>query len=103
MTIADRPAVLAAMLGHPAEIIADYQRIHNQSAFTSQYDDIFEMIRRRSCSVSDIALTSGLHKNEIIKYLEELSTQGKIVSEIQGTTFYYKACTWLENQTDRKR
>ena len=84
---------VAVMLGQPAEIIADYQRVHNQSDFTSQCEDIFEMIRRRPCSVSDIAQISGLHQNEILKYLEELSARGNIVSELQGTTCYYKACT----------
>ena len=49
------------------------------------------MLARRPCSIDDISQGLNLHRNEVIKYIEELSAQGKIQSELQNNRLYYTA------------
>ena len=80
---------LSAQLAEKAEIIADYRHIHTQKTFTAARDDILELLRRRPCSIEDIAEGLGLHRNEVVKYVDELSHQGQIHSETQDDHLYY--------------
>jgi predicted ArsR family transcriptional regulator len=43
--------------------------------------------------VEDIAAGLGLHRNEVVKYIEELSAEGKIKAKMQNQQLYYKALT----------
>jgi wyosine [tRNA(Phe)-imidazoG37] synthetase (radical SAM superfamily) len=57
-----------------AEIIADYRGVHKSEYFSVRRDDILTLLKRRPCSVEDIATGLGLHRNEVVKYVEELSS-----------------------------
>jgi len=85
----DQMETLSAQLAEKAEIIADYRHIHTQKTFTAARDDILELLRRRPCSIEDIAEGLGLHRNEVVKYVEDLSRQGQIHSEAQNNRLYY--------------
>lgn len=74
-----------------AEVIADYHRVHKTEYFSAKCDDILILLERRPCSVEDIAAGLGIHRNEVVKYIEELLTTGKIVTETQSKRVYYKA------------
>ena len=87
----DHLEALSAQLAKKAEIIADYRHIHTQKTFTAARDDILELLRRRPCSIEDIAEGLGLHRNEVVKYVEDLSRQGQIRSETQDDHLYYTA------------
>jgi len=87
----DHLEALSAQLAKKAEIIADYRHIHTQKTFTAARDDILELLRRRPCSIEDIAEGLGLHRNEVVKYVEDLSRQGQIRSETQDDRMYYTA------------
>jgi len=81
---------IATQLADNAEVIADYQQVHAQENFTGTRDDILELLRRRPCSIEDIAEGLGLHRNEVVKYVEDLSSQGHIDTEVQNNRLYYK-------------
>ena len=81
---------IASQLGDNVEIIADYQQVHAQEAFVAKGDDVLELLRRRPCSVEDIAQGLGIHRNEVVKYIEELTSAGKIDAETQNNKLYYK-------------
>jgi len=74
-----------------AEVIADYQHVHSQQIFAAKREDIMDLLSRRPCSLEEIADVFGLHRNEVIKFLEDLSTAGKITKETQGQKLYYRA------------
>ncbi len=76
-----------------AEVIADYRGIHKTKYFSAKRDDILVLLKRRPCSVEDIAAGLGIHRNEVVKYIEELLTTGKIVTKPQGQKLYYVAGT----------
>ena len=75
----------------PAEGFADYSNVHKQQDFPAQREDVLKLLKRRPCSVEDIAAGLGLHRNEAVKYIEELSSEGKVEAKPQNQQLYYKA------------
>ncbi len=82
-------ARVAERFDPPAEVIADYRGVHAQSDFKAGRDNVLEMIQRRPCSIEDIASGLRLHRNEVIKYIEELNAQGWIEERSAGNTRFY--------------
>ena len=80
----------AKMLGNSAEVIEDYRGAHQQKQFAVRCRDVFNLLRRRSCTVDDIAEGLGIHRNEVIKYVTELTTEGKLIYELCNGRLYYK-------------
>ena len=74
-----------------AEVIADYSNVHKQQDFFARREDVLTLLQRRPCSVEDIAAGLGLHRNEVVKYVEELLSEGKIEAKLQNQQLYYKA------------
>jgi len=82
---------ITAQLYEKAEVIADYRDVHKERDFTARREDILTLLQRRPCSIEDIAAGLGLHRNEVVKYVEELSLEGKIETKPQNQQLYYKA------------
>jgi len=82
---------ITADLYKEAEVIADYKDVHKEKDFTARREDILTLLQRRPCSIEDIAAGLGLHRNEVVKYIEELSAEGKIEARPQNQQLYYKA------------
>ncbi len=74
-----------------AEVIADYSDVHKQQDFSARREDVLTLLKRRPCSIEDIAAGLGLHRNEVVKYIEELSFEGKIEAKPQNQRLFYKA------------
>jgi len=74
-----------------AEVIADFSGVHKQQDFSARREDVLALLKRRPCSVEDIAVGLGIHRNEVVKYIEELSSEGKIEAKAQNQQLYYKA------------
>jgi len=76
---------------HPrAEIIADFRGVHRRTEFLAGREEILQMLRRRPCSVDDIADGLGMHRNEVIKYIEELNTENLLEESRRAEKLYYK-------------
>ena len=85
----DRLGELAAMLTPPVEVIADFRSIRERGEFSAGREDILEMLRRRPCSMEDIADGLGMHLNEVTKHLEELTARNEITnSSVEGKLYY---------------
>ena len=82
---------IAVQLYGKAEVIADYSGVHGQQDFSIRCEDVLTLLKRRPCSIEDIAAGLGLHRNEVVKYVEELSSEGTIETKLQHGQFYYKA------------
>ena len=83
--------ILTEKLYEKAEVIADYSNVHKQQDFSAQRKDVLTLLKRRPCSIEDIAAGLSLHRNEVVKYVEELSSEGKIEAKPQNQQLYYKA------------
>ena len=81
---------IAAKLSPNAQVIADYKQVHAQDTFAAKREDILELLRRRPCSIEDISQGLALHRNEVVKYLEDLSSQGTLHKELQNNKLYYR-------------
>jgi len=82
---------LTGLLHENAEVIADYHNVHKQTEFSVLCDDVLTLLQRRPCSVEDIAAGLSIHRNEVVKYIEELMASQKIEKKLRGEKLYYKA------------
>jgi biotin operon repressor len=88
---ADEMARLAVRIAENAEVIADYRHVHEQPAFAARAEDVFELLRRRPCTVEDIASGLGMHRNEVVKYIEQFLAEKRIDSRRRDYRTYYVA------------
>ncbi len=81
----------AAMFSPHAEVIADYAGIHEERDFSAGRDEVLDILHRRPCSIEDIAVGLGLHRNEVIKHVEELTVRDLVDSSAVNGVLYYRA------------
>jgi len=81
---------LAGLFVPRAAVIADYRDIHGKAEFTATRDTVLEMIKRRPCSIEDIAGGLGIHPNEAAKHVGELLAIGRIeqLLPVGGKSFF---------------
>lgn len=82
---------IAKKLYKNSEVIADYKDVHKQHDFIARRDDVFALLERRPCTIEDIVAGIGLHRNEVVKYVQELCSEGKIEVSTKCNRLYYKA------------
>ena len=87
---ADRLQQLAAHFDPPAEIIAEF-RADQQPAVQTTTRHILDMLKRRPCTLEDVAHSFSLHPNEATKYLGRLVRRGEVQAETRGEDTYYRA------------
>ncbi len=91
----DQMETLARMLGDRAEVIAEFpqsaksgKQSENRTAIV---DEILDMVSRRPCTLTDITAGLGLHRTEVVKYLEELRRDDRVQTRQTGEHTYYLA------------
>ncbi len=82
---------LARCFSPEAEVIADFQQIHNQLDFSATRDMVVALLKRRPCSLEDIASGLGIHRNEAVKHIEELLKENRVETVRSGRLLYYRA------------
>lgn len=82
---------LAALFTPRAEVIADFRGVHQRPEFAAGRESILGLLQRRPCSIDDIASGLGIHRNEAVKYIEELSAEGVIEHTVTAGKLHYKA------------
>ncbi len=87
---ADRLQQLAAHFDPPAEIIAEFHA-DRQPAVQTTTRHILDMLKRRPCTLEDVAHSFSLHPNEATKYLGRLVRRGAVQTETRGEDTYYRA------------
>lgn len=85
----ERMHALARRFEPPAEVIADFRGVHARSEFRASRESVLEMLRRRPCSLEDIAAGLGLHRNEAVKFIEELDAEGTMDRQQVGQKVFY--------------
>ncbi len=77
--------------GERAEVIADFRGVHEAEEFRAQRKDVLELVERRPCTVEDVAGALGLHRNEVLKYVNELAREGLIEEKESGGKRFWEA------------
>jgi wyosine [tRNA(Phe)-imidazoG37] synthetase (radical SAM superfamily) len=85
-----RLAELGSIFRSPAEVIADFRRLDRRPEFIAGREDILNMLRRRPCSIDDIADGLNMHRNEAIKHLEELNAESLLAESLIAEKRYYR-------------
>jgi wyosine [tRNA(Phe)-imidazoG37] synthetase (radical SAM superfamily) len=76
--------------GEKAEIISEFDR-HPLSVLERDLkEEILEILKRRPLSPSDLSKGMGIPQNELDKYVEPLTQEGKIKTRIFGDSIYYE-------------
>ncbi|MBN1797643.1 MAG: radical SAM protein [Spirochaetales bacterium] len=71
------------------EIIADFSRTGDKKYFQATKHEIINLLKRRPCSLDDISGGLNLHPNEVLKYVEQLLQNGKIIMYDHNNTHFY--------------
>jgi len=87
----ERLAELAGLFKQHAEVIADFSDVHKHADFAAGRQEILDLLGRRPCSVDDVAEGLGMHRNEVVKYLEELTAEKLLTGDRLGGKTYYRA------------
>ena len=87
----ERVTELAQAFEPPAEVIVDFQKVHQRAEFAASREEVLAMLRRRPCSIGDIANGLGLHPNEVVKYVSDLKAAGMVSESRVGDTVFYRA------------
>jgi len=83
---------VATRLDWPTEIIAKFKRREQISSYNQDIEDaVLQTIRRRPCTMDDLAAVLGLHQNEINKYIEAMLSSHKIRQEKMARGIFFKA------------
>ena len=78
------------ILGNDAEIIARTKTKREPAHIIDIEKTIFDIIKRRPVTLDDICSVTGLHRNELIKYLDQLRRDNKIKLTEHNTRNYYE-------------
>jgi len=87
----DHMSRLADRIGDNAEVIAGHRRAHGQPSFAARGEDVLELLRRCPCTIQDIASGLRMHRNETVKYVEQLLAEDVLRSENRSYRTYYMA------------
>jgi wyosine [tRNA(Phe)-imidazoG37] synthetase (radical SAM superfamily) len=80
---------LCALFGPRAEVIADFNKTHQQADVRVRREDVLAMIDRRPVTAADVSGSLGIHQHEAIKHLEHLVEEGRARRErIDDRVFY---------------
>ena len=86
---------IASLFTPPAEVIADFRGVHSTAEFTATRDTVLELLRRRPCTIEDIALGLGIHRNEAAKYVEDLLDRRLIEQVRMNGKTCFRGCPGL--------
>jgi wyosine [tRNA(Phe)-imidazoG37] synthetase (radical SAM superfamily) len=86
---AARMQEIAARFSPGAEVVADYRNVHAQHSFTIRKEAVKELLNLRPCTIEDVADGLGIHRNEAVKYIEELSAAGMLKQTRRADHIFY--------------
>lgn len=74
-----------------AEIIVDFSKLLEHDTHGEDIEqEINALLSRRPCTVGDISNSLGIHRNEVIKHINHLTTNGSIRRLKHGDKWYYE-------------
>jgi len=82
---------ISSFFGPTCEVIADYSKVHSLGEFQHRQEDVLDLLRRRPCSVDDISNGLNMHRNEAVKYVQELADKKLIRKETRESKLLYFA------------
>jgi len=79
----------AALLGDNAEVIAEFPQVASAEIFSNSRDEILAMLKRRPCTLDDIAAGLGINRHVAVKQIDLLVKAQKVsLRRLHGRTFF---------------
>ncbi len=82
------------LLGPGAEIIVPFGKDASQRLNSDIRKDLLAILSRRPCTLADLSAVLGIHSLELVKHLEELTREKRVVTVTQGYKTYYHAVNY---------
>ena len=79
--------------GHGAELIGEYTERLEEFSSAGLVEEIVEVLSRRPCSLDDLVSSTGLNRNEVLKYIASLERKGTVAVTVVGGETYYRLTT----------
>ncbi len=87
----ERLAEIARMFEPTAEVVADYRGQRASAEAQASADAFLALVRRRPCTMHDIAQGLAMKPNEVVKLLADLKAQDKVSIERRGSKHFCRA------------
>jgi len=82
---------LAARFSPPAEVIASHREFSPSKPQKFNREDILHLLRRRPCTLIDIANGLKYHPAELSKIMEKMLSDGRVAQNTEGDRRFYRA------------
>jgi len=86
----DNIAALCDLFRPAAEVIADFN-IEKDIKIQTNRETILSMLKRRPCTAKQIAGAFGMHLNEVLKYLGDLTSKKQVSEKRKNGELYFTA------------
>ena len=73
-----------------AEVIGEFTKPSAERTAPGRRDEVLALLRRRPCTLTNIANGLALHPNEVSKYVEALIREGLVFQTTRGDDRYYR-------------
>ncbi len=81
---------IKAFFGEKASIISEFDRHPSSILERDVQEEILKILRRRPLSLADLSKGMGIPQNELDRYLEPLTREGKVRTRTFGDSVYYE-------------
>jgi wyosine [tRNA(Phe)-imidazoG37] synthetase (radical SAM superfamily) len=86
-----RLAEIATMFSPPADVIAASHDDTRTPSNKADEETIHQLLSRRPCTVDDLATGLLMHRNEVLKVVEHLCSEGRAIESRVGEQRFYRA------------
>jgi len=80
---------LMKLFDENAEVVADFGGGYEEKDFSVRREDVLTLLERRPCTLDDVSISLGIHRNEAVKHLNNLLKQSVITTEQMGDKLFY--------------
>lgn len=87
----ERLEEIREMLGPRAEVIAPGAELELPAGGEARKERVLDMLRRRPCTLQDVAVGLAIHPNEAVKYVQALLEEGVVRRRQRLYQTYYEA------------
>jgi wyosine [tRNA(Phe)-imidazoG37] synthetase (radical SAM superfamily) len=82
---------IAEMFDERAEVIVDFSKLIKHEVHGEDIENqVLSLLKRRPCTVEDISNSLGIHRNEVVKHINHLVSEGCIRRLKHGDNWYYE-------------
>ncbi|HOE10811.1 MAG TPA: radical SAM protein [bacterium] len=87
----ERMRYFATMFEPKAEVIGGHSSTLEMTGLVGSSEEILALVRRRPCTLDDIADGLAMNRNVVIKYVDRLISEGHLRHKVQDSLVYYWA------------